>query len=66
MPIFLARGLARGLEWATIATMGLQVLVVLAGVVSRYVINRPIAGSDEIATLVLVWLVTLYSRLRVT
>jgi tripartite ATP-independent transporter DctM subunit len=36
--------------------MAVQVVVVLAGVVSRYVVNRPIAGSDEIATLVLVWL----------
>jgi TRAP-type C4-dicarboxylate transport system permease small subunit len=36
--------------------MAVQVVVVLAGVISRYVVNRPIAGSDEIATLVLVWL----------
>jgi C4-dicarboxylate transporter, DctM subunit len=36
--------------------MAVQVAVVLAGVISRYVVNRPIAGSDEIATLVLVWL----------
>jgi tripartite ATP-independent transporter DctM subunit len=36
--------------------MAVLVVVVLAGVVSRYVVNRPIAGSDEIATLVLVWL----------
>jgi tripartite ATP-independent transporter DctM subunit len=31
-------------------------VVVLAGVIFRYAVNRPIAGSDEIATLVLVWL----------
>jgi len=37
-------------------TMAAQVVVVVAGVVSRYVVNRPIAGSDELATLVLVWL----------
>jgi tripartite ATP-independent transporter DctM subunit len=36
--------------------MAVQVVVVLAGVVSRYVVNRPIAGSDEIATLILVWM----------
>jgi tripartite ATP-independent transporter DctM subunit len=44
------------MEAATILVMVLQVVVVLAGVISRYVVNRPIAGSDEIATLVLVWL----------
>jgi tripartite ATP-independent transporter DctM subunit len=41
---------------ATILVMAVQVVVVLAGVISRYVVNRPIPGSDEIATLVLVWL----------
>jgi tripartite ATP-independent transporter DctM subunit len=44
------------MEAATILIMAVQVVVVLAGVISRYVVNRPIAGSDEIATLVLVWL----------
>ena len=44
------------MEAATIVVMAAQIVVVLAGVVSRYVVNHPIAGSDEIATLVLVWL----------
>ncbi|HEY8695876.1 MAG TPA: TRAP transporter small permease, partial [Chloroflexota bacterium] len=42
---------------------GLSILLILAevgvigaAVFTRYVINRPIAGSDELATLVLVWL----------
>jgi tripartite ATP-independent transporter DctM subunit len=48
--------LGRGIEAAAIVVLAVQVVVVLAGVVSRYVVNRPIAGSDEIATLVLVWL----------
>ncbi|HEV8641346.1 MAG TPA: TRAP transporter large permease subunit [Methylomirabilota bacterium] len=48
--------LAHGMEAATIFVMAVQVVVVLAGVVFRYIVNRPIAGSDEIATLVLVWL----------
>ncbi|MGH7308732.1 MAG: TRAP transporter large permease subunit [Candidatus Rokuibacteriota bacterium] len=52
----LQRILAHGMVAATIFVMAVQVVVVLAGVVSRYVVNRPIAGSDEIATLVLVWL----------
>jgi tripartite ATP-independent transporter DctM subunit len=44
------------MEAATILVMAVQVVVVLAGVIFRYAVNRPIAGSDEIATLVLVWL----------
>ena len=44
------------MEAATVLVMAVQIVVVLAGVVSRYVVSRPIAGSDEIATLVLVWL----------
>lgn len=48
--------LAHGMEAATIFVMAVEVVVVVAGVFFRYVINRPIAGSDEIATLVLVWL----------
>jgi tripartite ATP-independent transporter DctM subunit len=50
------RILAHGMVAAAILVMAVEVVVVLAGVVSRYVLNRPIAGSDEIATLVLVWL----------
>jgi len=44
------------MEAATVLVMAVQLVVVLAGVVSRYLVNRPLAGSDEIATLVLVWL----------
>ena len=55
-----ARGLrgaaVRGLEAAAILVMAVEVVVVMAGVISRYVLNRPIAGSDEIADLLLVWL----------
>ena len=55
-----ARGLrylvANGMEAATILVMTVEVVVVVAGVFFRYVLNRPIAGSDEIADLVLVWL----------
>ncbi len=43
--------LAHGMEAATIFVMAVEVVVVVAGVFSRYVVNRPIAGSDEIATL---------------
>jgi tripartite ATP-independent transporter DctM subunit len=46
----------RSLETAAILMMAVEVVVVLAGVIFRYVLNRPIAGSDEIADLILVWM----------
>jgi tripartite ATP-independent transporter DctM subunit len=52
----LGYALANGLEAATILVMAAEVVVVALAVLFRYVINRPIAGSDEIATLLLVWL----------
>ena len=48
--------LAHGMEAATITLMVFEVVIVAAGVFCRYVLSRPVAGSDEIATLVLVWL----------
>lgn len=48
--------LAYGMEAATIILMVVEVVIVAAGVFCRYILSRPIAGSDEIATLVLVWL----------
>jgi tripartite ATP-independent transporter DctM subunit len=44
------------MEVATILTMVVVVVSVAAGVFCRYVLNRPLAGADEIATLGLVWL----------
>ena len=46
----------RGVEVAAILIMAAEVVIVLAGVISRYVLNNPLAGSDEIADLSLVWL----------
>lgn len=48
--------LVYGMEAATILLMVVEVVIVAAGVFCRYILSRPIAGSDEIATLVLVWL----------
>jgi tripartite ATP-independent transporter DctM subunit len=48
--------LANGFEAATILVMAALVVVVALAVFFRYVVSRPIAGSDEIATLLLVWL----------
>jgi tripartite ATP-independent transporter DctM subunit len=48
--------LVNSLEAATILVMLAEVVVVAAAVFFRYVVHRPIAGSDELATLLLVWL----------
>src|SRR5437660_10450607 len=48
--------LASSMEVATILTMVVVVVSVAAGVFCRYVLHRPLAGADEIATLGLVWL----------
>jgi tripartite ATP-independent transporter DctM subunit len=53
---WLRHPLAHAMEGATILVMATEVVVVAAGVFFRYVLNRPIAGSDEIADLILVWL----------
>jgi tripartite ATP-independent transporter DctM subunit len=39
----------------------LEVLVLFAGVVSRYVFNRPLVWSDELATILFLWLAMLGS-----
>jgi C4-dicarboxylate transporter DctM subunit len=44
------------MEAATVMTILLQVVSVGAGVFCRYVLHRPLAGADEVATLGLVWL----------
>lgn len=46
--------LASGIEVATVVAMLLQVVSVSAGVFCRYVLHRPLAGTDEVATLGLV------------
>lgn len=48
--------LTSGIEAATVVAMLLQVGSVAAGVFCRYVLHRPLAGADEVATLGLVWL----------
>jgi TRAP-type C4-dicarboxylate transport system permease small subunit len=52
----LSARLASGMEAATVVAMVVEVMSVAAGVFCRYVLRRPLAGADEIATLGLVWL----------
>src|SRR5581483_8934315 len=36
--------------------VALEILVLLAGVISRYVFNRPLTWSDELASILFLWL----------
>jgi len=55
----LNNGLVRSLEWALITLMGALVLDVLWQVASRYVLRRPSSWTDELATLLLIWVALL-------
>ena len=57
--------LERALAWATevpaAALVGVEILVLLIGVVSRYVFNSPLTWSDELASTLFLWLAMLGS-----
>jgi TRAP-type C4-dicarboxylate transport system permease small subunit len=53
----------RLLEWAAIAAMLVLVLDVLAGVVWRFVLRRPLGWTDELATFLLIWVAMLGAAL---
>jgi tripartite ATP-independent transporter DctM subunit len=63
-PLRFAR-LERALAWATevpaAALVGVEILVLLIGVVSRYVFNSPLTWSDELASTLFLWLAMLGS-----
>src|SRR5579862_6659709 len=52
----LGRLLAQALELAAVCLVVLDVIVLLAGVVARYVFNRPLHWSDELASFLFLWL----------
>lgn len=57
----LERGIATVVEWLTVALTIADMLVLLAGVVARYGFNRPLMWSDEVASLLFLWLAMLGS-----
>jgi TRAP-type C4-dicarboxylate transport system permease large subunit/TRAP-type C4-dicarboxylate transport system permease small subunit len=61
-PLRFAR-LERALAWATeipaAALVGVEILVLLIGVISRYVFNAPLTWSDELASTLFLWLAML-------
>ena len=54
------RRLDKALAWATEVPAALlvavEILVLLVGVISRYVFNRPLTWSDELASILFLWL----------
>ena len=57
------RGLDRGIGWASevpaAVLVALEIVVLLAGVISRYVFNAPLTWSDELASILFLWLAML-------
>jgi tripartite ATP-independent transporter DctM subunit len=57
------RGLDRGIGWASevpaAILVTLEIGVLLAGVISRYVFNAPLTWSDELASILFLWLAML-------
>ncbi len=51
--------LGRLTEWPAAALVVVEVAVLFAGVVSRYVVNRPLTWSDELASILFLWLAML-------
>lgn len=52
-------GLGRFVEIVAALLTGVEVLILLAGVVSRYVFHRPFTWSDELASILFLWLAML-------
>jgi tripartite ATP-independent transporter DctM subunit len=57
------RGVDRGLGWLTEVPAALlvvaEIVILFAGVVSRYVFNKPLTWSDELASVLFLWLAML-------
>jgi len=51
--------LGRLTEWPAAALVVVEICVLFAGVISRYVINRPLIWSDELASILFLWLAML-------
>ena len=55
----LDRLIARVTEIPAAILVAVEILVLLAGVISRYVFNRPLTWSDELASILFLWLAML-------
>lgn len=55
----LNRHLIRGMEWLVTGITGILVVDVLWQVAARYLLSRPSAWTDELATLLVIWIALL-------
>jgi tripartite ATP-independent transporter DctM subunit len=55
----LARTLRAALEWPAVALIVAEVAILLAGVISRYALHEPLAWTDELAGVLLLWIAML-------
>ena len=53
------RALGRAVEWLAAGLVAGEAVILLAGVVSRYVLHSPLTWSDELATTLFAWLAML-------
>ena len=57
------RVLRAALEWSAVALIVAEVVILLAGVVSRYALHEPLAWTDELAGILLLWVAMLGSAI---
>ncbi len=55
------RAIMTVVEWLTVGLTVADILVLLAGVIARYVFDRPLIWSDEVASMLFLWLAMLGS-----
>ena len=53
------RGIMSTMEWLVVALMIANIVVLLAGVIARYGFNAPLMWSDEVASMLFLWLAML-------
>ena len=54
------RNIGRALELFCAALVVVETLLLLIGVIARYVVHRPLVWSDELASTIFLWLGVLY------
>jgi tripartite ATP-independent transporter DctM subunit len=52
-------GIGRGAEWAAGWLVVVEMLILFAGVISRYVFHKPFTWTDELASILFLWLAML-------
>jgi len=59
--VWLERAVAHAVEAAAAALVAAEIVILLAGVIARFVVHRPLIWSDELASILFLWLAMLGS-----